>query len=156
MIPKMEALETYQQRSIYKWRNWRSTICHDRQDKERYIYGYISPVTVFTAKDLRDHLRIDVLFAQPLPQPRKNVDFIQQFLHIPGFVDVQTKVGEQERNWAQISKTRLTSSFKVPLRTIESGCSERVCSNDQWRPVENCKWNRNDRSEVEKRLSKIF
>ena len=52
-----------------------------------------SIVTIIRAQNLKNILPIDVIFAQPLPQLQKYVDFNQQPLKIAGFIHLHLKVG---------------------------------------------------------------
>ena len=53
-----------------------------------------SSLNTFTTKDLKDILRTDVLFAQPLPHLEKFVDSNQQRLNFAEFINVKLTGGK--------------------------------------------------------------
>ena len=57
---------------------------------------FVSPVTIFTTKDLKEILETNVLFARPIRPSEKNVDVNQGQSDLARFIQVNLKVRQQE------------------------------------------------------------
>ena len=65
-----------------------------------------SPITIFTQDDLRKFLKVDVIFARPLPKTEQFVDYNNKPLNLLGFVTADVKVGKRTIKNARIVITR--------------------------------------------------
>ena len=54
-----------------------------------------SPITTFTQADLRVLLKVDVIFAKPMPKQEQNLDDNNRPLTLLGFTTVDVKVGRR-------------------------------------------------------------
>ena len=64
-----------------------------------------SPITIFTQEGLRRILKLDVIFARPVPKHEHNVDYNNKPLKLLGFITVDVQVGKKKKN-ARILITR--------------------------------------------------
>ena len=65
-----------------------------------------SPITIFTPADLRELLKVDVIFARPMPKTEQYVDYNNKPLNLLGFTSVDVKVGKRTIKNARIFITR--------------------------------------------------
>ena len=56
-----------------------------------------SPITIFTQADLRRILKLDVIFARPVPKHEQYVDYHNKPLNLLGFTTVDVQVGKKKR-----------------------------------------------------------
>ena len=61
-----------------------------------------SPITIFSQADLRALLKVDVIFARPMPKSEQNVDYNNKPLNLLGFTNVNVKVGKRTIENARI------------------------------------------------------
>ena len=54
-----------------------------------------SPITKFTQADLRELLKVDVIFAWLMPKNKQNVDYNKKPLNLLGYTTVNVKVGKR-------------------------------------------------------------
>ena len=65
-----------------------------------------SPITIFTQDDLRKILKVDVIFARPLPKTEQYVDYNNKPLNLLGFMTADVKAGKGTIKNARIVITR--------------------------------------------------
>ena len=65
-----------------------------------------SPITIFTQDDLRKTLKVDVIFARPLPKTEQYVDYNNKPLNLLGFMTAEVKVIRKTIKNARIVITR--------------------------------------------------
>ena len=54
-----------------------------------------SPITIFTQADLRKVLKVDAIFARPMPKSEQYVDYNNKPLNLLGFTNANVKVGKR-------------------------------------------------------------
>ena len=54
-----------------------------------------SPITIFNQADLRELLKVDVIFARPMPKAEQYVHYNNKPLNLLGFTNVKVKVGKR-------------------------------------------------------------
>ena len=65
-----------------------------------------SPITIFAQADLRDLLKVDVIFAEPVPKTKQYVDYNNKPLNTLGFTNMNVKVGKRTIKNARIVISR--------------------------------------------------
>ena len=65
-----------------------------------------SPITIFTEADLRELLKVDLIFARPMPKSEQYVDYNNKPLNLLGFTNVNVKVGKRTIKNARIVISR--------------------------------------------------
>ena len=65
-----------------------------------------SPTTIFTQDVLRNIMKVDVIFARPLPETEEYVDYNNKPLNSLGFMTADVKVGKRTIKNARIVITR--------------------------------------------------
>ena len=57
----------------------------------------VSPITIFTREDLRKILKLDVVFARPVPKNEQYMDYHNKPLNLLGFTTVEVQVWEEKK-----------------------------------------------------------
>ena len=65
-----------------------------------------SPITIFTQSDIKNILQQELLFAKPMPNNEKYVDFNNKPLNLLGYIIVTVKVGQKTIKGARLIITR--------------------------------------------------
>ena len=65
-----------------------------------------SPITIFTQADLREILKVDVIFAGPMPKTEQYVDYNNKPLNLLGYTTANVKVGKRTIKNARIVISR--------------------------------------------------
>ena len=55
-----------------------------------------SPITIFTQADMRKILKLDVIFARPMPKAEQNVDSNNKPLNLLGYRTAKVKMGKDQ------------------------------------------------------------
>ena len=108
-IRKQQRDEGTEYRATCKRRR-KSTVCTERQNQQRTVQNhdrFWSPITIiFTQEDLRKTLKVDVIFARPVPKNEHYVNYHNKPLNLLGFTTVKVKVGERKLKNSRILITR--------------------------------------------------
>ena len=65
-----------------------------------------SPITIVTQADLRELLKVDVIFVRPMPTNEQYVDYNNKPLNLLGFTNVNVKLEKRAIKYARILISR--------------------------------------------------
>ena len=120
-----------------------------------------SPITIFTRIDLKKTLKLDVIFARPMPKSEEYVDYNGRPLNLLGYPTVDVKVEKQTKKQARVVIAREGKKSLIGrdwLANLNFRVAESNENNEYKKSINNVntKTNKTEKSSELKRIEEKF